>query len=1152
VSDRHVSSRLFVLVFRLSDDRLVLSASDITSYLACSHLIEQRRAVALGERTKWPVVPDPHADLARDHGNEHELAVLERLSAELGGHVDLTPATTSFSTEALAAEAIRTADVMRAGVPLIFQALLFDGRWQGRVDFLRRVESRSALGDFSYEVLDTKLAREPKPYVVHQLALYTRLVGEVQGVQPAAAFLILGDGTERMVELGRYGALHRHVARRLERLVEAGQTVTYPEPTAHCGFCALDFECSQRRRTDDHLSLVANARRDQRDRLVDLGITTVLDLATAPDGLPVGKLGEERFDLLRHQAALQVKTRRDGGRHHRHLKPLFDRGYARLPQPDAGDVFFDLEGDPYVGSDGGIEYLWGWSTPEGLYHHLWAHDLDEEKAALEAFVDFVVGRRKSSPSMHVFHYAAHEASKLRSLALKYATREDEVDDLLRNGVLVDLYAVVRQGLQVGEESYGLKKLERHTAFVRRETTVRDGGGSIVAYERWLETGRADILEAIRAYNEEDCVSTRVLRDWLLDPMRVEASRQFEVDFTALEPPEEEKTYAPSELDVRLAALAGRLAAGLSADEAGDDVDEAERRLLSHLMLFHKREAKPEWWRHFALRKMTSEQLIDERDAVGGLMTDPAAPPSPAPRDATDWSFTFPPQEFKLDSDQAIDPETGKSLNVQLLTDDQVVIRRKTAQGPPTARALIGGGAIRADALRQALEELGTATLESQAIGAAARTILRRERPRLRSGRAFTQTGDASLEAMIETALNLDRSHLIVQGPPGTGKTYRGARMIVAALSAGRRVAVTAPSHEAIKNLLRAVEVAAHETGVRFRGVYKGGGYRSRHHLIESVGSNNATVGDFDLVAGTAWLVGRPEHRSGVDLLFIDEAGQYSLANAIAVSLCASSVVLLGDPQQLPQVTQASHPGSSGCSVLEHLLAGASTIPSDRGYFLTESWRMHPDVCAFVSERSYDDRLRSREACALRRIDASVAGTLAGARLRALAVKHEGRSQSSPEEAAAIVDACRALLSGGRTTNDTGKTADLSQTDLMVVAPYNLAVRCIADHLEAAGLGRIPVGTVDKFQGQEAAVVFFAMTCSSGEDVPRGLDFLFDRNRLNVAVSRAQSLAVLVYSPRLLDADCRTLETMELVDGACRFVELAESQSPSVEAATAAP
>ena len=303
--------------------------------------------------------------------------------------------------------------------------------------------------------------------------------------------------------------------------------------------------------------------------------------------------------------------------------------------------------------------------------------------------------------------------------------------------------------------------------------------------------------------------------------------------------------------------------------------------------------------------------------------------------------------------------------------------------------------------------------------------------------------------------------------------------------------------------------------------------------MTSTDDNGDVTGDHELVAGTPWLFARPEHREQFDLLFVDEAGQLSLASTAAAGTAARSLVFLGDPQQLPQVTQAEHPGGSGASVLEHLLQGASTVSADRGVLLTESWRMHPDVCAFVSERSYDGRLRSRDACALRTVDAPV-GALTGTGLRVLEVEHEDRSQASPEEAAAIGGACKELLDGAHVTDDDGIRRPLTAEDIMVVAPYNLAVRRIA---EAVPPG-VRVGTVDRFQGQQAPVVFYALTCSSGEDVPRGLDFLFNANRLNVAVSRAECLAVLVHSPRLLDADCRTLEAMTLVDGACRFVELA--------------
>ncbi len=840
---------------------------------------------------------------------------------------------------------------------------------------------------------------------------------------------------------------------------------------------------------------------------------------------------------LCQQAALQVDSREGGEPVHKHLPPARAAGYAMLPEPTPGDVYFDLEGDPYV-SDGGIEYLWGWWSGDGYWHE-WAHDSDSEKAALERFVDRVTELRSEHPGMHIFHYAPHERAKLRSLSIAYATRENEVDALLRGEVLVDLYAAVRQGLQVGEESYSLKKLERHHAFERLERSVRDGGGSIVVYESWLQTGDPELLESIRAYNEEDCRSTKALREWLEGAMRPEAEEEFGVDFSTLREPDEEEERGPPEWMAPMLELIDQL----GQQQAGDAEDEAApaaRALLGNLLLYHHREGKPSWWRYFDLRGKPLRDLIDDRDALAGLERAEDISPTPYKR-SLDYAFSFPAQEFRLDKGDAEDPTTGEGFNVVAIDADRVVLRRSKNKPPPDPAALIGGSPINMTVLREALVELAH-MMQAGKLGefTASQELLRGSQPRLSSG----ELGE-DVDSLVSAILGLDRSVLPVQGPPGTGKTWRAARAIVAALAAGRRVGVTAPSHAAIQNVLREVEEHAHEEGQTFSAIYKGTGYTSSHGLIESTEKNDDVTADVQLVAGTAWLFARPEHRSSFDLILVDEAGQYPLANAVAVGLASENLVLLGDPQQLPQVSQAEHPEGSGASVLEHILAGEQTVAPDRGILLTESWRMHPEICAFVSERSYDNRLRSREACSLRQINAPVGG-ITGVGLRALAIEHEGRSQASPEEADTIAAASRDLLAGATVADDHRQERPLEPADILVVAPYNLAVRQIRERVPAG----VRVGTVDRFQGQQAPVVFYAMTCSAGEDVPRGMEFLFDSHRFNVAVSRAQCLAVLVYSPRLLDADCPTLKAMELVDGVCRFVELAAPLPPAQVESTA--
>lgn len=1108
----------------LADGTLVLAATDLTNYLACAHLTQQRLGIVRGERSKPRPADDPHADLIRERGERHEAEQLTRLSEECGGHVDLSTERAPVLREELERAAAATAAAMCDGAPLIYQAQFFDGRWQGRADFLRRIATPSALGAHAYEVLDTKLAKQIKPSVVHQLSLYNKMLTEIQERDTRYAHVVLGTGEVETVDLSRYAALHRRVVRRLEAVVAGPALDTYPEPVAHCAICALADECRQRLIADDHLSLVAGARHDQRERLVESGIITMHALAVTEQIQPV-PLAPERYDWLHHQADLQVRSCESGQALHRHLAPKRAAGYALLPQPTAGDVFFDLEGDPYVGDDG-IEYLWGWWSADEGYECAWAHDLDAEKAAFQQFIDRVVERRREHPAMHVFHYAPHERSKLRSLSVKYATREAEVDDLLRDDVLIDLYAVVRQGLQVGEDSYSLKKLERHHDFVRLEKRVREGGGSIIAYETWLETADHELLEAIRAYNEEDCTSTLSLRDWLFESMRPAAEAQFGVNFDDFREPEPDEEHGPPKWMPDALALIEPLTADLPAHADEDDPDQGERRLLSHLLLYHWREGKPTWWRYFDLRDKPLDDLLDDRDAIAYLEPDLAHPPVPFKK-SLDYSFTFPIQEFRLKPGDAHDPTTDESYNVVAVEENRVVLRRGATRPAPTPSALVDATVIPVAVLREALMALASAVLAGEERFHAVRSLLRREAPRLASG----ALGE-DIDALVSATLGLDRSVLPVQGPPGTGKTFRGARMVVAALAAGRRVGITAPSHAAIQNLLAEVERCAHEQGRTFTGMYKGDGYESPHGLIDQGDDNDDVTSDHQLVGGTAWLFAREEHREQFDLLFIDEAGQFALADAAAVGLAAANLVMLGDPQQLPQVTQADHPGGSGASVLEHILHGDQTVPPGRGVLLTETWRMHADVCAFVSERSYDRRLHSRAACAARRITAT-SGALTGSGLRTIAVDHSGRSQASPEEAAAIAVACGELLAGGMVTDDQGVTRPLVEPDILVVAPYNLAVQCIREHVSAG----VRVGTVDRFQGQQAPIVFYAMTSSTGEDVPRGLDFLLDAHRLNVAISRAQCIAVLVHSPQLLDADCRTLEAMRLLDGVCRFVEM---------------
>ncbi|MBD0349280.1 MAG: AAA family ATPase, partial [Thermoleophilia bacterium] len=659
-----------------------------------------------------------------------------------------------------------------------------------------------------------------------------------------------------------------------------------------------------------------------------------------------------------------------------------------------------------------------------------------------------------------------------------------------------------------------------------EAELRAGDDSILLYERWLAERDDALLEAIADYNKEDCRITYELREWLLG-LREEAMREYgqEIPWAAL-PEHKQAPEAGGAPELR-----ERLLAGMSEDPDELSVGERERWLAAHLLDYHRREAKPVWWAFFNRKGATPDELAErDREAIGGLV--PAGDPWEVGQSLV-VPFSFPAQEHKLSRGDGVhDPVTLASAgSIDALDDARGYLELRRG---PTVRerqlpdSLIPGGPLDSDAQQGALRRLAESIERRGGRYPALEAILRRELPRVRGLPAGAPLAQDDLGGARRFARELDSSYLVVQGPPGSGKTYAGARMIVELLAHGRRVGVTSTSHKAIHNLLLEVERVADREGVRFRGLKKGASYSGP--FIKTSGNRAAfSQPDHDvlLLAGTAWLFAREEMEdAGIDTLFVDEAGQVSLADALAMGTCARNVVLLGDPQQLAQVSQGTHPKGTDASVLEHLLGDEDTIPADRGLFLGFTWRMHPDVAAFVSETSYEGRLHAAERCARQ-------GTAVGTGIRFVEVAHEANRVSSPEEAARVRKEIDALVGLDYTDCD-GVTRPLRYSDFMVVAPYNAQVRCLRAALPEA----VPVGTVDKFQGQEAPVVFYSLASSSGEDVPRGLEFLFSRNRLNVAISRAKCLAYVVASPRLLDVRCRTVDQMRLANALCRLVELA--------------
>ncbi len=1104
----------------LKDARLVVSPTDLVGHIACGHRTELERQAAEGALVR-PDRDDPMLELLAQRGLAHEGRELLALRAQGLTVVEIPDVLSLEERTRLTEEALLD------GPDVIFQATFFDGRWRGHADFLlKRADRPSPRVPWSYDVADTKLSSKPKAAAFVQMALYGGHLERILGLGPELLTVITGDGQRHVTPMTEVVAYTRRQQLDFEAVLDGPVTdAIYPEPVDHCGYCRWTDVCADRRRTDDHLSLVAWMRRDHADQLRAAGITTVAQLAAAGVTPPEG-CNSAIYERLHGQAVLQVRARETGAHCYEVLPPEEGRGFALLPPPSAGDLFLDLEGHPFES----IEYLWGLSDAKGDFTAYWAHDDVAEKAAFEAVVDRIIGALDIYPELHVYHYAAYEKSALKRLMGKHTTREAEVDRLLRGGVFVDLYAVVRGGVRVSRESYSIKKLEVFYGF-SRSAEVGDGATSVVEYERWMGSRDQSILDDIERYNEEDVASTVGLRDWL-ETLRAEVEAMAEV--VRPTPRDGESSEKVARENAEVEALT---AAVLARAEAAGDVDEqATFELAAGLVDWHRRESKPDWWAHFERLDADADDLVDDTSAIGRV-TGPTAVGTV--RRSTIWRYAFPPQETKLHvTSDVLAQETSEVVGTIHAIDAEagwVEVARAVSKAPVVTAALLAPMPINDIQLRRATRRVITAALEYGLDGEgpyrAARALLARRMPRLRA--TSVPAGETPSGRVLRLGVALDKGCLPVQGPPGSGKTWTGARLVLDLVEDGKRVGITAFSHKAIGNMLSAIREAAVERGASVSVVQK---CREDQECgvegVTSVRSNEellAAASEADVVAGTSYLWARDEMRDVVDTLVIDEAGQLSLANCLAVASAARDLVLLGDPQQLAQPAKATHPAGAGMSGLERVLGGQAVISPDLGVFLAETHRLAPAVCDFVSMSFYDGRLDVAGGCERQRILGD--DDLSGAGVRWRPVVHTGRRSSSSEEVAVVAEIVSSLL-GRHWIDRTGTERVLGVDDVLVLTPYNVQ----AGLIRAAVPEGVRVGTVDKLQGQEAAAVVYSTTSSSVEDVPRGLEFLYSPNRFNVAVSRARALCVLVGSPALLRARCRTVDQLRRVNRLCRYVE----------------
>lgn len=1117
---------------KYKNNHFLYSPSDLSSHSSCKHLTQLNKLHARGDIADPQVFENKVLIMLQERGMEFEKNHLQQLKDE-GIKV------LEISNEDAHAEK-KTIEAMKAGTDVIYQAQLKeDGKWSGRADFLMRVEKPSKLGDWSYEVWDTKLANETKAGTILQIGLYSERVAQIQGITPEYMGVIKPEGKERY-RYDEHAAYIRLVKRNIEDAI-ANEYETYPEPVSHCDICRWWKNCNLIRRDDDHLTFVAGMGKSQMNEFRLNNVDTLEKLANLEFPVPFvpTKGVKETYNKLREQARLQYTSRTDGN------KPIYEtldieegKGLNKLPEPSENDIYLDLEGDRMVEPDG-LEYMIGY-VHKGKYHALWAKNEREEKIIFEQFIDFAFKLKQKDPSLHIYHYAPYEVTAFKRLMGKYASRENEIDRFLGSHTFVDLYTVVKQSVRASVEKYSIKDLEIFFGY-ERKMDLRVLSSYKSQLELLLQTGNIDKLtkktaDAVQLYNQDDCESLVRLQEWL-EEIRIKSIEEGSIITRPVDGDGDATDNITAHLE-RIQPIMDALLKDISPIKDERTNIKQAHFILAHMLDWYRREQKSFWWEFFRLKELPADELLEERKAISFL--EYTGEREPIKRSILD-TYTFPPQECDLRKGDSLKDQEEKDLGSihEIDTDAGILVIKKgpTRRDLPHPLSVIKKvGRFPSTNKEKSIIRFAEWVLENGMNSKdekyrSARQMLMNVSPTM--SEELTHHDDI-LKRTFDFVSKLDHSYLPVQGPPGAGKSYTGSHIIVRLAQQGKKIGITALSHKVITNLLTQVHKRAQEVGfenIKIIQKTKSNPDNPSPWTVSNVEKKiQAEIGKADVIAGTSFMWSKEPYEDSVDYLFIDEAGQLSLIDTLAVGHSCANLVLLGDPQQLKQPQQGVHPDGTEVSALEHVLQGEKTISNEQGIFLAETWRMHSSINAFVSEQFYQNRLQSKKHLEKQQI---IGSKYAGAGLYLEEVEHTGNTSSSTEEVEKVKEIVAQLTGGDvQFINEKGEKSTLTATDIKIITPYNAQVQAIKQQLPD-----IEVGTVDKFQGQEAPVIIYSVATSSLEEAPRGMDFLFSPNRFNVAVSRARTRFIMVANPAIFEAECKSPYQIKLANAFCRFKEL---------------
>ena len=1094
----------------------------IKNFLNCEYIIfNEINEKKLNLKKKEKTIS---SELRFEKGNIHENNYLQLLKSKYTKVIDIKNLKISREEKF-----DKTISCMKEGYEIIRGGYLKKDKWIGEFDFLEiNKKLPSKFGDYSYEVLDTKNTSKPKTDHIIQIGMYTFLLESIQDVLPKIFTIVLKDMKKEVVQLNQVYEFFKVNKEKYEHFVLNKVNKSIPQKCEFCPVCPWLDTCEKIWKDKDDLNQVYGMNKNYSKKLKHQKIKTASILSKQKIDKKLEGFRVEISKKLITQAKLQKDYEKSG-------KPIFKiyeenlnkikKGFNLVPKPSACDLFFDIESVPDYIVSGKLEYLFGFYYVENgkeKFKPMWAHTKNEEKNNVSKFFDFTEKHFKKYPGAKIYHYASYEITALEKLTSFHQINMIEYDHYLTMGKFVDLFKVIKQAMQVSENSYSIKNLEKFYNF-KRSGDLQKGDVSQDYYAEWMETKKQILLDEIEEYNKQDCESTYQLRNWILEIKEKAKNTSW---------------FLPSKEEMELRDNEIKMLDYQKKISNTKIESKPIKEIITSIIGYYNRENKPEWREYFDRKDLTDDDLVDDSTCIGDMRIFGSQTQE---KKSLIYTYKYEDQEFKIKAGKEAtlanntDPEIKDRAGTITSLDHEkkiVTIKRGISQGKLPDNISIGPPPpFKTDKLEASTYKFIDSVVENKNKYKALISILSKENPKIKginAGDKIIKTNDFANE-IPKIISSLDNSYMYIQGPPGTGKTTQAANTILELLKTKKKIGITANSHRVIHNLLDKLEEISGD--IPFKGLKMGRStdedtiYNNRHIKTSSnekdfiYGLNSE---DTLIYAGTKYHFSSSYYDSKLDYLFIDEAGQVSLADIIAIGTVAKNIVLIGDQLQLGQPTKGSHPGESGKSILDFLLEGKDTIPAHRGIFLNKTYRLNTKINEFISPNFYDGRLITDEITDKRKIFFDKKHIIKREGIHHISMDHKDNIQKSVEEGDLIKNILKEMI--GLKYHDGKKDRKLTLEDFLIISPYNAQVNYLLSVLKDA-----KVGTIDKFQGQEAAVTIISMTSSDSDILPRNKEFFFNRNRLNVAISRAQCVSIILFNPELLNTPPRTVEQIKLLN-----------------------